>query len=136
MTTVPVVMADPEILCVDLLDEKFDDVTASTSYPSTKLAATVAHLQIDLETGSVDDYPVTERAQVRVTAHTGPGRRTDVKRLADDARSELLSWPGNADAAGISPAGGRSGVSTDPDTGNLMCWFLVRVNLTGRPRPS
>lgn len=135
MGTIPVVMGDPEAECVAVLEAAFDDATVDVAYPSDPLAGDEVWLQVDLETGNADDYPIAERAQVRITAHVPNGRRTLAKATADQARTALASWDGNAAVAGVG-VGPRSGVTTDPDTDNLMCWFLARVNLTSSPAPS
>lgn len=124
-------LPDPERELIAILTAALGAGIASTDYPSTSLAVNVKRVQVDLEGGDVDDYPVTERAQVRVTCHVGKAtasQRTVVKDLADDCRRHLVTNR-TANVAGIVPLGGRSGVSTDPTTGNVMCWFLVRVDL-------
>lgn len=125
---IPVNLPDPERELVTILTAALGAGIASTDYPSTTLGAAARKVQVDLEAGDIDDYPVTERAQVRVTCHRPPGKRTDVKVDADLMRRHLVSSR-TANVAGIVPLGGRSGVSTDPTTGNVMCWFLVRVDL-------
>lgn len=100
----------------------------TTNFPDEPLTGTQTTLQVELEASNVDDYPVTERAQVRVTAHAAKGRRTAVKELAGDVLADLYTFS-SANVAGVVPLGGRSAVSTDPDTENVMCWVLVRVNL-------
>lgn len=98
-------------------------------FPTVPLAKGSTAIQVDLESSDTDDYPVVERAQVRVTCHAAKGERTVVKELAGDVLADLYSWGGNANVAGVVPISGRSAVSTDPDTGNVMCWVLVRVDL-------
>jgi hypothetical protein len=102
--------------------------TVTTSFPSAGLSGTAKHLQVELEAGGVADYPVTERAQVRVTAYTAPGQRTAVKDLASLAHGHICRLQSD-DVAGVAPRIGRSDVITDPTTKNLMCWFVVRVDL-------
>lgn len=101
----------------------------STEFPDETLTGSTYWLQVDQEPSNADDYPVVERAQVRITAHVAPGRRTAVKEHASDALADLCSFAGNSSVSGIFPRAGRSDVSTDPDTKNLMCWVLVRVDL-------
>lgn len=101
----------------------------STAYPSEPLTGTNVRIQVDLESSDTAGYPFTERAQVRVVAHAAENRRTAVKQLASDVLADLYSFAGNASVAGIVPVSGRSAISTDPDTGNVMCWVLVRVDL-------
>lgn len=97
-------------------------------FPSTTLAAGVKHLQVELEAGGVEDYPVTERARVRVTAHMGPGQRGAVKDFASLAQGHLLRFQGDG-VVGVVPQIGRSDVISDPTTRNLLVWFLSRVDL-------
>ena len=125
---VPVSLPDPERELVALLTTALGAGIVSTDFPSTTLTGTNRKVQVDLEGGSAADYPVTERAQVRVTCHRAPGKRTDVKADAATVLRHLVSSR-RANVAGIFPLGGRSAVSVDPDTGNVMCWVLVRVDL-------
>lgn len=99
-----------------------------TDYPSIPLGSSEEWLQVDLESSNVDAYPVAERAQVRVTVHVAGGRRTSAKRIAAEVLADLYTYA-SANVAGVVPLGGRSAVSTDPATKNVMCWVLVRVNL-------
>jgi hypothetical protein len=123
--TVAAIFPDPEAALVNHLKTRLA-ATVSTTFPPSAIAT--AHVQVELEAGNDNDYPVTERAQVRVTCHCPPGKRTDVKALASLARAHAVTLR-SADVSAVFPLGGRSGVITDPDTRNLMCWFLVRVDL-------
>lgn len=128
-----VTFGDPEAAARSILLTKLadrDEVYApplpagvSTSYPSTSLAGDATHLQVELENADAGDYPIVERDQVRVTAHAAKGKRTNVKALASLAQGLLCA------ESGVFPRLGRSGVSEDPTTGNLMCWFIVRVDI-------
>jgi hypothetical protein len=100
-----------------------------TDFPDEKLTGTDYWLQVDQEPADASNYPVLERAPVRVVAHAAPGRRTAVKQYAAEALADLTSFAGNANVSGIFPRAGRSDVSIDPDTRNVMCWVLVRVDL-------
>jgi hypothetical protein len=133
-----VTFADPEAAVVNHLRAKLAGraepyaptaASITTSYPSTTLTGNATAVQVDLESGGVADYPVAERAQVRVNCHAAPGRRTNVKDLASLTQGLLYGLSGPS-VAGVAPLVGRSDVTEDPDTGNLMCWFLVRVDLT------
>lgn len=121
-------LPDAERAVIDVLEDA-GHTTVKTDYPSSLLAGTDYWLQVDQESSNTDDYPVAERVQVRVTVHAGFKRRSAVKEHASDVLADLYSFTGSADVAGIVPLGGRSAVSTDPDTGNVMCWVLVRVDL-------
>jgi hypothetical protein len=103
--------------------------SVSTDYPSARLGSTATHIQVDLEASNTDDFPVTERAQVRVVVHASEGRRGAVKAIAAEVLADLYSFTGNAGIAGIVPLSGRSAISSDPTTRNVMCWVLVRVDL-------
>lgn len=132
----PLVMfPDPEAAVVARLtaafaprSEPYKPGTITVSFPSVALA-TQTHVQVELESGGVQHYPVTEKAQVRVTCHAGPGKRTNVKALASLAQGLLCSWEGDDEVFNVVPQLGRSDVITDPTTKNLMVWFTVRVDL-------
>ena len=98
-------------------------------FPSNRLSGTSYVLQVDQEPGDARRYPIVERVPVRVTVHVAPGRRTAAKELASDVLADLYTFAGDADCAGIVPRSGRSAISTDPSTRNVMCWVLVRVDL-------
>ena len=102
--------------------------TVTVHFPSAALTDTAKHLQVELEVGGADDYPITERAQVRVTAYAGPGRRGSVKDLASLAQGHLYRLR-SAAVAGVRPGVGRSNVISDPTTRNLMVWFTAYVDL-------
>lgn len=128
-----VTFADPERALIDYLTdvavgypETYAPTTVSDGFPPTGSAY---HLQVELEAGNADDYPIAERAQVRVNCWAPSGKRTDVKALASLAQGLVYRHPGDVNVAGCSILVGRSDVITDPDTKRLMCWFLVRVNL-------
>lgn len=122
-----VTLPDPERLTIDALAGV--GTTRSPKYPAASLTGSSTHLQVELEASNSADYPVTERAQMRVTCHAGPGKRDEVKDLAGEVLMTLYTYPGSADLAGFVPLGGRSAVSVDPDTQNVMCWVLVRADL-------
>lgn len=137
MTGLAVTFADPERAMIDRLvaafagrPEVYKPATITTNFPAAVLAGDVTHVQVELEAGNPDDYPATERAQVRLTCYSAPGKRSHAKNLASLAQALAISHPGGADVLGVLPAGvGRSSVVEDPDTGNLMVWLLVRVAL-------
>lgn len=130
-----VTFADPEALLIDYLTtafaaraESYKPATITPKFPAAALSGTT-HLQVELETGGSQDYPITERAQIRLTAYAGPGKRSDVKRLASLAFGLACAYPGGDDIAGIFPLIARSEVVEDPTTKNLMVWCLVRADL-------
>lgn len=136
-----VTFANPERAARLALTEAWtgrDDFPAKidTSFPSAPLADDVTHVQVDLENSDGADYPISERAVVRVVIHTGPNDRTLALSQCSVALTLLCSHPGNADVAGFFPRSGRSAVSVDPDTGNHMCWFRVQLNLKATPLAS
>lgn len=131
---------DPERLTIDYLTDAFDGRveayapgTITSAFPAAALTGDGTHLQVELEASEGDDYPATERAQVRVTAYAA--KRTNAKALASLAHALLLAHPGSAAIVGTSPILGRSSVIEDPATKNLMVWFLARVNLKPVPLP-
>lgn len=136
MTGLAVTFPDPEKVVIDYLasafaprSELYKPATITTDFPAVVLAANATHLQVELEVGNADDYPVTERAQVRVTAYAAPGKRTNAKALASLTLALLASHPGSSNVLGVTIRTGRSDVVADADTGNLMVWLLARVAL-------
>lgn len=112
----------------------WEPLSIKTEFPAKPIVKGAYRVQLDFEGDAADDYPVTARANVRVTVHANALDRTLVKTAADTCRS-LLKSGRIAGAAGFVPSG-RSAISNDPDTGNLMCWFLVRVDLLAQPLAS
>ena len=127
------VMPDPEAAMINYLKAqmtaRMEPYRALTVTPKFPDSSATYHVQVELEAGNTDDYPATERSQVRFTCWAPAGRRSDVKDLAALTQALVLTFPGSATVAGTSSLGGRSDVSEDPDTQRLMCWFLARVNL-------
>lgn len=128
-----VIFSDPEAeLYADLAaafvprTEPHKATSLSTGFPEPDATY---HVQIELEAGNADDYPVTERAQVRVNCWAPVGKRSDVKALASLSMGLIHALPGTEAVEGYRVLGGRSDVITDPDTKRPMCWFLVRVDL-------
>jgi hypothetical protein len=129
-----VTFPDPEAAVINALKaaflprvEAYKPATITTAFPASALT-NATHVQVELEVGNADDYPIAERAQVRVTCYAAPGKRSNVKDLASLAQGLLYTHAGG-DVAGVDILVGRSDVITDPDTKNLMVWFLARVNL-------
>ena len=130
-----VTFPDPEAAVVNYLKSLGIADTVTTRFPvaagggeEVTLSGAAKHLQVALEVGGTQDYPATERAQVRVTAYTAPGQRTSVKALASLAQGHLYRLQ-SADVAGVVQLTGRSDVITDPATRNQLVWFVVRVDL-------
>jgi hypothetical protein len=123
-----VTLPDPEKAVIDLLVAA-GRTGVSTDFPSAKLTGTNTRVQVELEASDTSGYPVTERAQVRVVAYAAPGKRDNVKALAQLLLSDLYSYAGSASVAGVVPISGRSAVTTDPSNQNVACWVLVRVDL-------
>jgi hypothetical protein len=132
-----VTFPDPEALVIAGLDaafapraETYKPADISPSFPTTGLTKTplTTHVQVELDGGSAADYPVTERATVRITCHAPKGERGAVKNLASLTQG-LVTRLGGASIAGVVPLVGRSSVIADPATGNLMVWFTVRADL-------
>ena len=120
---------DPERKVVGYLASIGVADEVEVGHPSRTLTGAAKYVQVEAEYGDPTAYPVTERAQVRVTCHMPAGQRTAVKSLASLVQAYLLAWPGDADVAGVFPQLGRSNVVTDPATSNLMVWFTVSVAL-------
>jgi hypothetical protein len=138
-----VIFADPEALVVNYLKaeflarvETYKPTVVGVNFPSTTLTGNGTTLQVELEVGNADAYPISERAQVRVTCHAAPGKRDNVKDLASLTQALLYSHEGDANVAGVFIQTGRSDVITDPATKNLMVWLLVRVALKATPLAS
>lgn len=138
-----VTFADPESHQVDYLKaaftprvEAYKPATVSTSFPAAALTGNATHVQVELEVGNADDYPITERAQVRYTCYAAPGHRTNAKALASLTQALVYAQPGDASLAGAAIRIGRSDVITDPDTKNLMVWFIATLNLKATPLAS
>lgn len=121
-------LPDAERKAIDVLLAAGHSVV-STNFPSETLSESDEVIQVDLEGSDSSDYPIVERAQVRIVGHCGPGRRTAVKALVAEAIADLYTLEGDADVAGVVILTGRSSIVTDPTTGNVMCWALVRLDL-------
>ena len=132
-----VTFPDPEAAVVAHLSatfaarpETYKPATFTTAFPTVALTKpNGTHVQVELEAGGVQDYPVTEKAQVRVTCYAAPGERAKAKALASLTQGLLCSWGGDGEVYAVTPQIGRSDVITDPTTKNLMVWFTVRVDL-------
>jgi hypothetical protein len=109
--------------------ETYKPATISTSFPTAALTGDATHVQVELEVGGADDYPITERAQVRYTCYAAPGKRTNVKALASLTQGLVYAQVGDGSVSGAFIRIGRSDVVTDPDTKNLMVWFIASVSL-------
>jgi hypothetical protein len=138
-----VTFPDPENLIIDYLKaaylariETYKPTVFNPDFPSDPLSGNPTRLQVELEVGNADAYPISERAQVRVTCHAAPGKRDNVKAVASLTQTLLYSHPGTASIAGVFIQTGRSDVITDPATKNLMVWLLVRVVLKATPLAS
>lgn len=134
-----VIFADPEAVVIEWLTEQWaarDGVTPSrvaTDHPSEALGDDDFQIQVDLEPGDASGYPITERAQVRVVCHAPALSRSAVKAMASTTQALLSRHPGDARVAAIRIQSGRSDVSVDPDTHNLMVWFTARLALKAIP---
>lgn len=131
-----VTFPDPETHQIAMLKAAFNPRTepykpasVSTAFPTTALTGDATHVQIELEAGNAADYPITERAQVRYTCYSAPGKRTNVKALASLTQALVYAQAGDSSVAGAFIRIGRSDVVTDPDTKNLMVWFIASLNL-------
>jgi len=114
---------DAERIVIEALGDLL--ATVSTEPPTGPLSST-PHVQVELDgTPEVVEAwggkTVAELATVRLVAHCKPGDRTAVKALASQALSAALLIPG------ASTLVGRSSVTPDPTTKNLMVWALLRL---------
>lgn len=146
MTRPLVTFGDAEALGISLLKAGFEDreetyiplpTAITTKFPSVTLVNST-HVQVELELAGADDHPVAERDQVRFTCYAPPsqrgldtvGGRSDVKRLAGLAKGLVYAHSAGVGVDGTKILIGPSEVATDPDTGNLMVWFLARLTLS------
>jgi hypothetical protein len=127
-----VTFADPEALMADYLTtayapraEAYKPTTVGTGFPAQMLTKSPlrTHVQVELEAGGVEFYPVTERAQIRFNCWAPKGERSTAKALAALTQGLVLAY---TDAH---PQTGRSDVITDPTTGYLMVWFTALVDI-------
>jgi hypothetical protein len=118
------------------LPEDYEPGTVGAGFPNpTDPDFNGYHLQVELEAGNTDDYPVTERSQLRFNFWAPKGKPTHAKQGA----SLVMAYVSTASddwLAGATILGGRSDAITDPDTGYEMCWFLARVDLLATPLAS
>lgn len=128
MSKIKVTFPDPEVVVKDVLVAT-EGAIVSMDYPSARLTGTNKKIQVTLDGTDSSDYPVVERASVRVTFHTAPEKRSDVKSYASSCLAKLANYAGSTTVAAFVPLIGRSAVSVDPATGNHMCWVLVRVDM-------
>jgi len=113
--------ADPEREVVDYLNAELAE-PVSVNFPPT---STTGAVQVAWDGTPTVDYPVTERATVRVTAYAK--QPTAAKVLAGKAQAAALSFPGSATVYAIHPLTGRL-PGRDPDTGLFFCSFTCRVS--------
>lgn len=135
MTKPLVTFADPEAVARTYLAAQFSPraevykpATIGNTFPSTTLSGNTTHLQVELDGAVVDNYPVTERATLRVTVHAAPTAPTNAKSLAALTLGLLYAFPGNASAYSAVPLTGRL-KAVDPATKNQMVSFTVRLNM-------
>lgn len=127
-----VTFPDPEAFAIQILTagfaarlEPYVPDLVDVGFPPYALTKTPlkTFVQVELELGGTDFYPVAERAQVRFNCWAPNGERAAVKDLASLAQGIVLA---HTDAT---PQTGRSDVTEDPDTGYLMVWFTAVINL-------
>ena len=130
-----VTFADPEAVAKSHLTaalaarpEVYKPATISNAFPKSALSGDVTHLQVELDGSPGAGYPVTERATVRVTAYSAPGKQSHAKALASLAQGLLYTHPGDSDVHGFQPLTGRI-KTTDPDTGNNLVSFTMRADM-------
>lgn len=127
-----VIFDDPEAVAKQIVVdgwaprlEAYKPATVGTGFPPDPLTKTplTTHVQVELEVGGTEFYPVTERAQVRFNCWAPKGERANVLALASLTQGLVLA---HTDAH---PQTGRSDVVSDPTTGYLMVWFTALVDV-------
>ncbi|HJR88825.1 MAG TPA: hypothetical protein VJ782_01530 [Aeromicrobium sp.] len=114
--------------------EAYAPNTVTAGFPVALTTGT--HLQVELEGSNTDDYPVTERDQVRFTLWAPKGRPSDALDAASLVMAYVYAMSVPNVVAGAKVTLGRSDVTADPDTGYEMCWFLARLNMLATPLAS
>lgn len=137
--------SDPEDAVIDAINlaligriETYLPSSVSVDIPSEPLAVGATdgfRIQVSYEAPAAGDRHTKEQAQVRVTCWASKRKRSDVKALASLVLGLLIAHPSDPVVGPIRRVLGRSAVATDPDTENLSCWFLVRVNLHATQLP-
>jgi hypothetical protein len=130
-----VTFADPEAVVRTYLlaefaarSEVYKPATITNAFPTSALSGNATHVQVELDGANVEDYPVTERATVRITCYAAPTAPTNAKNLASLTQGLVTRFPGSADAHSVDPLTGRI-KTVDPTTKNHLVTFTVRVNL-------
>lgn len=132
-----VIFADPEAVAKSVLTTAFvarpetykpSGSAITNTFPTSALTGDVTHLQVELDGVPGGDYPVTERATVRVTAYSAPGKQNNAKALASLAQGLLYTFAGNSDCYGFTVLTGRL-KTIDPTTKNNIVSFTVRANM-------
>lgn len=130
-----VVFPDPEAVARSYLlsefaarDEDYKPATITNKFPTAALTGNTTHIQVELDGSLVADYPVTERATLRVTCYSAPTSQDNAKDLASLTQGLLYTFPGNAEAHGAYPLTGRI-KTVDPTTRNNIVSFTIRLNM-------
>lgn len=108
--------------------EAYKPATVTNAFPTAALTGNTTHVQVELDGGFTDDYPVTERATLRVTCYSAPTSQTNAKNLASLTQGLLYTFPGSSEAHGTYPLTGRL-KTVDPTTRNNIVSFTIRINL-------
>lgn len=126
-----VTFGDPERLVVDhltaVVDGSIPEPTVGIGTPPAGWVATdtAPHLQVSWDGTPAAEWPVVQKATIRVTAHAASP--TTAKRVAGLAQALLLAggWP-----AGISSIRYLTGIlpAQDPDTLAELASFTVQVS--------
>lgn len=117
--------ADAERSIVDYLNSVLAE-NVTTGFPTPNAAATfTSAVQVAWDGTPTVEYPVTERATVRVTAWAK--QPTTAKALAGKVQGLVLSHPGDASVFAVHPLTGRL-PGRDADTGLFFCSFTCRVS--------
>lgn len=108
--------------------EAYIPASITNKFPTAALTGDATHLQVELDGVPGADYPVTERATVRVTAYSAPGSPSNAKSLATLAQGLLYVYGGDSDVHGFQPLTGRL-KAVDPATGNNLVSFTMRADM-------
>lgn len=122
---------DAEIVAVQYLTAALvahgETVTVGVVIPTTSTwTASTKFIQVALDGTPTVEYPVMERASLRVTAWAGS--TTEAKRLCRVVLAMLLSHPGGNGVGSIRPLTGCL-PTKDPTTGAQLATGSVRMNL-------
>lgn len=102
--------------------------TFSNAFPTAAPVGVRTHLQVELDGTPTVEYPAVERATVRFTLWSAPGKTDSVKAAAAITQGLVATHPGSAQVGATRILTGRlKGV--DPATKYPFVSFTARVSL-------